>query len=161
LIFIDAYSAVGGSQSKEPFSIDSHTDLTNLGLNISKCLEVAGPGADVYFDSLNALLSALRMDYLLNFLQSVAAKVKANNAKFCVTIGAGLDKRDLIKLEEATDCVIETELQESGGGQRRRMRIKKLRDRPYNDHWVRFQVQESKGIILLTTSKPPANSTKT
>ncbi|HUO43139.1 MAG TPA: ATPase domain-containing protein [Methylomirabilota bacterium] len=161
LIFIDAYSAVGGSQSKEPFSIDSHTDLTNLGLNISKCLEVAGPGADVYFDSLNALLSALRMEYLLNFLQSVAAKVKANNGKFCVTIGAGLEKGDLIKLEAATDCVIETELQESGGGQRRRMRIKKLRDRPYNDHWVRFQVQESKGIILLTTSKPPNDASKT
>ena len=161
LIFIDAYSAVGGSQSKEPFSIDSHTDLTNLGLNISKCLEVAGPAADVYFDSLNALMSALRMDYLLNFLQSVAAKVKANKGKFCVTIGAGLEKRDLMKLEEATDCVIETELQESGTGQRRRMRIKKLRDRPYNDHWVRFQVQEAKGVILLTTSKPEANSTKT
>ena len=158
LIFIDAYSAVGGSQSKEPFFIDSHTDLTNLGLNISKCLELAGSGADVYLDSLNALITALRMDYLINFLQSVAAKVKANNGKFCFTVGAGLEKRDLTKLEEVTDCVIETQLQESGGGQRRRMRIKKLRDRPYNDHWVRFQVQEAKGIILLTTSKPTDSS---
>ena len=158
LIFIDAYSAVGGSPSKEPFSIDSHTDLTNLGLNISKCLEVAGPGADVYLDSLNALITALRMDYLINFLQSVAAKVKANNGKFCLTIGAGLEKKDLTKLEEATDCIIETQVQESGGGQRRRMRIKKLRDRPYNDHWIRFQVQEAKGIILLTTSKPTDSS---
>ena len=155
LIFIDAYSAVGGSKSKEIFSIDSHTDLTNLGLNISKCLEVAGPAADVYLDSLNVLIPVLRMDYLINFLQSVAAKVKANSGKFCITVGSGLEKKDLTKLEEATDCVIETELQESGGGQRRRLRIKKLRDRPYNDHWVRFQVQESKGIILLTRSKPP------
>ena len=159
LIFIDAYSAVGGSQSKEMFSIDSHTDLTNLGLNISKCLEVAGSGADVYLDSLNALITVLRMDYLINFLQSVAAKVKANNGKFCVTVGSGLEKKDLTKLEEVTDCVIETELQESGGGQRRRMRIKKLRDRPYNDHWVRFQVQETKGIILLTRSKPDSSKT--
>lgn len=158
LIFIDAYSAVGGSQSKETFSIDSHTDLTNLGLNISKCLEIAGPGADVYLDSLNALITVLRMDYLINFLQSVAAKVKANSGKFCVTIGSGLEKKDLSKLEEVTDCVIETQLQESGGGQRRRMRIKKLRDRPYNDHWVHFQVQEAKGIILLTKSKPTDSS---
>ena len=158
LIFIDAYSAVGGSPSKEMFSIDSHTDLTNLGLNISKCLEVAGPGADVYLDSLNALITVLRMDYLINFLQSVAAKVKANNGKFCVTVGAGLEKSDLTKLEEVADCVIETQLQESGGGQRRRMRIKKLRDRPYNDHWVRFQVREAKGIILLTKSKPTDSS---
>jgi KaiC/GvpD/RAD55 family RecA-like ATPase len=158
LIFIDAYSAVGGSRSKEKFSVDSHTDLTNLGLNISKCLEAAGPRADVYLDSLNALISVLRMDYLINFLQSVAAKVKANKGKFCVTVGSGLEKKDLIKLEEATDCVIEMQLQESGGGQARRMRIKKLRDRPYNDHWVRFQVQEAKGIMLLTRSKPNSSS---
>jgi KaiC/GvpD/RAD55 family RecA-like ATPase len=158
LIFIDAYSAVGGSSSKEEFSVSSYTDLTTLGLNISKCLQIVGPGADVYLDSLNALITVLRMDYLINFLQSVAAKVKANNGKFCVTVGSGLEKKDLTKLEEVTDCVIETELKESGGGQRRRMRIKKLRDRPYNDHWVRFQVQETKGIILLTTSKPPDSS---
>jgi KaiC/GvpD/RAD55 family RecA-like ATPase len=154
LIFIDAYSAVGGSSSKEEFSVSSYTDMTTLGLNISKCLQIVGPGADVYLDSLAALITVLRIDYLINFLQSVAAKVKANNGKFCVTIGSGIEKKDMAKLEETTDCVIETQLQESGGGQRRRMRIKKLRDRPYNDHWTRFQVQEGKGIILLTTSKP-------
>jgi KaiC/GvpD/RAD55 family RecA-like ATPase len=158
LIFIDAYSAVGGSSSTEEFSVDSYTDLTSLGLNISKCLEVAGRGADVYLDSLNALLTVLRMDYLNNFLQSVAAKVKANNGKFCVTVSSGLERNDLTKLEETADCVIETQLQESGSGQRRRIRIKKLRDRPYNDHWVRFQVQEAKGIILLTRSKPADSS---
>lgn len=158
LIFIDAYSAVGGGSSKEEFSIDSHTDLTSLGLNISKCLEVAGRGTDVYLDSLNALITVLRMDYLNNFLQAVAAKVKVNNGKFCVTVGSGLEQNDLTKLEETVDCVIETQLQESGSGQRRRMRIKKLRDRPYNDHWIRFKVEEYKGIILLTISKPPNSS---
>jgi len=155
LIFIDAYSAIGGGLSKQEFSVTSHTDLTNLSLNITKCLDVAGPGADVYFDSLNALITALRIDYLINFLQSVAAKVKANGGKFCVTVGTGIEKSDLTKLEESSDCVIETELQESGGGQRRRLRIKKLRDRPYIDRWTRFQVQQGKGIIFLTRTKPP------
>jgi KaiC/GvpD/RAD55 family RecA-like ATPase len=158
LIFIDAYSAVGGGLSKEEFSVSSHTDLTNLSLNITKCLEVAGPGADVYFDSLNPLITALRIDYLVNFLQSVAAKVKANGGKFCVTVGTGIEKADLTKLEESSDCVIETELQESGSGQRRRLRIKKLRDRPYIDRWTRFQVQQGKGIVFLTRSKPAALS---
>ena len=94
LIFIDAYSAVGGGSSKEKFSVASHTDLTNLSLNITKCLEVAGRETDVYFDSLNSLLIALRIDYLINFLQSVAAKVKANGGKFCVTIGTGIEKAE-------------------------------------------------------------------
>ncbi len=154
LIFIDAYSAIGGGSSKEEFSVDSHTDLTNLGLNITKALQHAGPGADVYLDSLNPLVTMLRIDYLINFLQTVAAKAKASNGKFCVTIGAAVEKADMTKLEESSDCVIETQLQELGKGQGRRLRIKKLRDKPYSDRWTRFRVESSKGIIFLTPTKP-------
>lgn len=154
MIFIDAYSGIGGGSSKEEFSVGSHTDLTNLGLNISKCLQAAGPKADVYLDSLNPLLSALRTEYLLSFLQSMAARVKANNGKFCITVGSGIEDEDLTKLEESADCVIETQLQEAGAGQRRRLRIKKLRDKPYIDKWTRFQVQQGKGIMFFTRSKP-------
>jgi KaiC/GvpD/RAD55 family RecA-like ATPase len=154
LIFIDAYSAVGGSPSTEEFSVNSHTDLTNLGLNISKCLEAAGKGADVYMDSLNPLISALRTDYLLNFLQTVAARVKANDGRFCVIVGTGIDARDMTKLEESADCVIETQLHETNRGQRRRLRIKKLRGKPYIDRWTQFRVEQDKGIIFLARTKP-------
>jgi KaiC/GvpD/RAD55 family RecA-like ATPase len=153
IIFIDAYSAIGGTRSKEERHVTSHTDLTSMGLEISRCLESAGTGADVYLDSLSPLVNVLRMDYLLNFLQSIAAKVKANSGRLCVTIGTGIEKGDLTKLEEVSDCVIETQLQESGRGQTKRLRIKKLRDQPYDDKWVRFQVEAGKGIVFLTRTK--------
>jgi KaiC/GvpD/RAD55 family RecA-like ATPase len=156
LIFIDAYSAVGGSPSTEEFSVSSHTDLTNLGLNVSKSLQTAGSGADVYMDSLNPLITVLRIDYLINFLQTVAARVKANNGRLIVTVGTGIDERDMTKLEEASDCVIETQLHETGTGQRRRLRIKKVRDKPYNDRWTRFRVEEGRGIVFLTREKTPS-----
>jgi KaiC/GvpD/RAD55 family RecA-like ATPase len=161
LIFIDAYSAVGGSSSKEEYHVNSHTDLTNLGLNISKCLQSVGSGADVYMDSLSPLITVLRTDYLITFLQMVAARVKANNGRLYITIGTGIEERDLTKLEESADCVIETQLHETGGGQRRRLRIKKLRGKPYNDRWTRFRVEEGKGIVFLTHKKsgnPPTNN---
>ena len=154
LIFIDAYSAVGGGSSMEEFSVNSHTDLTNLGLSVSKCLQLAGSGADIYMDSLNPLITALRIDYVINFLQTVAARVKANNGKLCITVGAGIEDRDMTKLEESADCVIETQLNESGGGQRRRLRIKKLRGKPYIDRWTQFRVEQDKGIVFLTRTKP-------
>ena len=154
LIFIDAYSAVGGSSSTEEFSVNSHTDLTNLGLNISKCIQIAGKGADVYMDSLNPLITVLRIDYVVNFLQTVAARVKANNGRLCITVGTGIDERDMTKLEESADCVIETQLHESGGGQRRRLRIKKVRGKPYIDRWTQFRVEQNKGIVFLTRTKP-------
>ena len=160
LIFIDAYSAVGGGSSTEEFSVNSHTDLTNMGLNISKCLQVAGPGADVYLDSLNPLMTVLRVDYLINFLQSVAARVKANKGRLIVTVGTGIDSHDMTKLEESADVVIETEVQESGGGQRRRLRIKKVRGKPHVDRWTQFRVEEGKGFVFLTRKKPDSQSSQ-
>jgi KaiC/GvpD/RAD55 family RecA-like ATPase len=152
--FIDAYSAIGGASSSEELYVSSPTDLTDLGLKVSKGLEETGHGTDVYLDSLNSLLSALRIEYLLNFLHSIAAKVKANDGKFCVTVGTGIEKSDLVKLEEAADCVIETQLQELKKGQRKRLRVKKLRGKPYIDKWTPFQVEPGKGIVFYSRTKP-------
>jgi KaiC/GvpD/RAD55 family RecA-like ATPase len=154
VIFIDAYSALSGTPSAEQYSVPSVTDLTGLGLTLSKCLEAAGEGTDVFLDSLNPMLAALRVDYLLNFLQSTAARVKANGGRFYVSVGLGIDKSDMTKLEEASDCVIETQVQDIKNGQRRRMRIKKLRGHPYDDKWTRFRVDSEKGIVYLSRTKP-------
>lgn len=154
ITFIDAYTPLGGAQSKEELQVSSPTDLTGLGLQISRSLERLGQHTDVYLDSLNPFISALRMDYLLNFLQSIAAKVKANEGKLCVTVGSAIEKSDLTKLEESSDCVIETQVQEVGKGQRRRLRVKKLRGKPYVDRWIRFQIQGEKGIVFLPTKRP-------
>jgi KaiC/GvpD/RAD55 family RecA-like ATPase len=154
LLFVDAYSALGGKQSEEEYSVASPTDLTSIGLNISKCLEKSGPKADVYLDSLNPMLSALRIEYVLSFLQSIAAKVKANDGKLCVTVGTGIERSELMKLEEVTDCVIETQLQDLKKGQRRRLRIRKLRGKPYVDRWVHFQVESGTGMVFFSRTKP-------
>jgi KaiC/GvpD/RAD55 family RecA-like ATPase len=159
LLFIDSYSAVGGTPSKEDYSVSSHTDLTGLGMKISKCIEQLGPSTDVFFDSIMPLLTVLRVDYLMNFLQSVAAKVKANGGKLIVTVGTGIEKNDLVKLEEASDCIIETQLQESRKGQNRRLRIRKLRGKAYNDKWVNFRIETGKGIVFLTRTRSEVKNT--
>ena len=127
------------------YSVPSVTDLTGLGLALSKCLEVAGERTDVFLDSLNPLLAALRVDYLLNFLQSTAARVKAKGGRFYASVGLGIDKSDMTKLEEASDCVIETQVQDTKNGQRRRMRIKKLRGQSYDDKWTHYSGRLEKG----------------
>ena len=139
---------------KKRFGVSSHTDLTGLGLVISKCLSETGPGTDVYFDSISPLLADLRVNYVLNFLNSIAVKVKANNGKLCVASGTGIEKSDLTKIEEVADCVIETQLQESRRGQTRRLRIKKLRGKPYFDKWVGFHIESGKGIVFFSRTKP-------
>jgi KaiC/GvpD/RAD55 family RecA-like ATPase len=157
IVFVDAYSAIGGTTSTERYSITSHTDLTGLGLQISKCLDETGTNADVYLDSITPLLAGREASNVLSFLNSVAVRVKANNGKLCATMGTAIEKSDLTKMEEVADCVIETQLQESRSGQTRRMRIKKLRGKPYMDKWVSFRVESDRGIIFLTRTKPSKN----
>jgi KaiC/GvpD/RAD55 family RecA-like ATPase len=153
LVFVDSYSAISGVPSTERYNLTSHTDLTGLGLIITKCLEEFGPGMDLYLDSASPVLSSLRTSYLLDFLHSIAGKVKANGGKLVVAVGTVLDAADIPRFEEAADCVIETEVQESKRGQRRRLRIKKLRGKGYMDNWVRFQIEAGNGIVFLARKK--------
>jgi KaiC/GvpD/RAD55 family RecA-like ATPase len=158
LVFIDGYSALSGSQSTEKRSLASLTDLTGLGIHITASIEQIGGVTDVYFDSLTPLFAALKPDYVVSFLQSIGAKVKSYNGRLYSTIGASLEKEAYTKVEEISDCVIETQLIESRSGQKRRLRIKKLRGHPYVDTWTKFQITGEKGITFLT--RRPFDATK-
>jgi KaiC/GvpD/RAD55 family RecA-like ATPase len=148
LIFIDCYSSLSGAASKEKRSIGSITDLTSLGIQITQATEEIAGATDVYFDSLTPLFTVLKTDYVLNFLQSVGAKVKSYNGGLCTTIGLTIEKDALTKVEEVADCVIETQLSEGRKGQKRRLRVKKLRGHPYDDSWTGFTITDQ-GIIFL------------
>jgi KaiC/GvpD/RAD55 family RecA-like ATPase len=153
LVFIDSYSAISGTSTNERFYVSSHTDLTGLGLMVTKCVEELGSRVDLYLDSAVPILSSLRVGYMLDFLQSTAGKVKANGGKLCVSVGIGTEKGDMTKLEEAADCIIETHVQESRRGQRRRLRIKKLRGKAYIDKWINFRIESGKGIVFFVRKK--------
>jgi KaiC/GvpD/RAD55 family RecA-like ATPase len=158
MLFIDCYSALSGSPSKEKRALASLTDLTNLGILITAAMDEIGGTTDVYFDSLTPLFTHLRPDYVLSFLQSLGAKVKSYNSRLCATISSSVNEETLTRVEETSDLVIETQLIESRSGQKRRLRIKKLRDRPYVDAWTPFKISGKQGITFFT--RKPFNSMK-
>jgi len=149
LIFIDCYSSLSGAASKEKRSIGSITDLTSLGIQITQAIDEIGGTTDVFLDSLTPLFTVLKTDYVLNFLQSAGAKVKNTNGGLCTTIGTTVEKEALTKIEEVADGVIETHLDEGRKGQRRRLRVKKLRGHPHIDSWTRFIITDD-GIVFFT-----------
>jgi KaiC/GvpD/RAD55 family RecA-like ATPase len=153
LVFIDCYSSLSGSASKERRSTSSVTDLTALGVQITQAMEEIGGTADVCFDALTPLFSVLKTEYVLNFLQSIGARVKSSDGGLSTTIGTTVEKDAVTKVEEVADCVIETHLSEGRGGQRRRLRVKKLRGHPYVDSWARFTIGDQ-GITFLV-HRPP------
>ncbi len=148
-VFIDCYSGFAGERSTEKYHVTAPTDLTTLGVRISACLDEMEDETDVYLDSLVPLLTSLKVEYVIGFVQTMGAKVKAKNGKFVSTLGTSVEKSSIVKVEETSDCVIETQLVEARMGQRRRLRIKKLRGKGYQDRWTPFTVESEKGITFF------------
>lgn len=153
LIFIDCYSSLSGAASKETRSIASITDLTSLGILITQSIEEVGGTTDVYLDALTPLFTTLKPDYVLTFLQSVGAKVKSYSGGMYTIVGTSIEKETLTRIEEVSDCVIETQLSEGRSGQRRKLRVKKLRGHQYSDAWTHFTITDQ-GIIFYTRKSP-------
>ena len=160
LVLIDCYSALSGTQSKEKRALSSFTDLTSLGILITASIEEMGKTTDVYFDSLTPLFTTLKPDYVVSFLQSVGAKVKSSNGRLTATIGTSVEKETLTRIEEMSDIVVETQLLESRSGQKRRLRIKKLRGHSYIDTWVPFKIGDGRGVTFLTHKPYTENDMK-
>ncbi|MEM3571290.1 MAG: RAD55 family ATPase, partial [Candidatus Bathyarchaeia archaeon] len=152
LIFIDSYSSIAGKPSSEKYYVSSLSDLTTLGIKISSCLNESKGEVDVFLDSFTPMLSALKLEQILSFIHSVGAKIKGNYGRFYYTLGTSLDKEAITKIEETSDCVIETLLLEERGKMKRILRIKKIRGERFIEKWIEFSI-EDKGIVFYS-SKP-------
>ena len=154
LIFIDCYSSVAGRASKERHFIESPGDLTRLGIEITACLESSPKGVDLFFDSLSQLLTYVKQDQLVTFINAVGARMKGNNGRFIYTVRSNIDAEILGVLEEASDCVIELLIRDLDGVQERNLRIKKLRGRRFSSRWIKFEVHPNKGVVFIIKYKP-------
>jgi KaiC/GvpD/RAD55 family RecA-like ATPase len=90
----------------------------------------------------------LKTDYILSFTHAAIAKVKGYNGRFYFTVGTSVEKEILMKLEETSDCVIEMQVYEEGGVQKRRLRVKKVRGRKHIERWIPFSIEPGRGIVF-------------
>ncbi len=149
LLFIDGYSETAGKASTEKYSVPSITDLTMLGVKISAALTELGEDTDVFLDSVSPLLTKLKPESVLTFIQTIGAKVKGVGGSFFFTVGTGLDKELLAKLDEASDAFIEMRAFEMRGLRRRKLRMRKMRGK-FDEQWTQFSVEPEKGIVFYT-----------
>jgi len=148
LVFIDCYSGAAGKPSDEDHSVSSISDLTALGIEISTSVGNLGRNVDVYLDSLTPLLTTVKPESMLNFIHSIGARVKGINGRFFFTVGTGFEASFQSKLEEAADCVIEMQLLDVGGAQKRRLRVKKMKGKEHVEKWVRFSIDPQRAIMF-------------
>jgi len=53
-------------------------------------------------------------------------------------------------MEDMADCVIQMEAFEEKDVRRRRLRIRKFRNRRHQEGWATFTIEDGKGIIFYT-----------
>lgn len=151
LVFIDCYTALTGRTSGEKHYVGSLADLTSLGVKVTSVLEELGKGTDVYLDSLTPILSNMKHESVLNFVQSVGAKIRGLGGRFFGTLGRAVDKSALARLEEICDCIIETRLVDDIDNGGKMLRIRKMRGKAFLDRWIPFNIEPRRGIVFYTS----------
>jgi KaiC/GvpD/RAD55 family RecA-like ATPase len=150
LVFIDCYSGLAGKPPEEKYFVSSPTDLTSLGTEISILINKLNGNVDVYMDSPASLLASVKPDSIISFINATGAKVKGEGGKFCFTMSPAASKDALIKMDEASDCIIELQLIEPE--QKRKLRIRKVKGRKHSLKWFNFSIEPGKGVVFYVKS---------
>jgi KaiC/GvpD/RAD55 family RecA-like ATPase len=148
IAFIDCYSGTAGKPSPQKYNVPVLTDLTNLGTQISSAANDLGPETTFFLDSLAPLFTSLRPDPIMTFIHAVGARVKGQGGSLYFSVGTGLDKDVLSRLEGLSDCIIELETIEKKGTSFKRLRIKKIRGRKHPRRWIEFSIEAPDGIVF-------------
>ncbi len=149
LTFVDCYSAEAGRTPTEKFFVPSVGDLTTLGVKISSALENQ-KGTCLYLDSLSPFVPRSKPEIIVTFVHAIGAKVRGIDGKAFFTMSTGSDASIQRPLEDMADCVIQMEAFEEKDIRRRRLRIRKFRNRTHQEAWATFTIESGKGIIFYT-----------
>ena len=149
LNFVDCYSAEAGRIPTEKFSVSSMGDLTTLGVKISSALQDQ-KGTCLYLDSLSPFVPRAKPESIVSFVHAIGAKVRGLDGKAFFTMSTGSDETIQRQMEDMADCVIQMEAFEEKDIRRRRLRIRKFRNRRHQENWATFTIEDGKGIIFYT-----------
>jgi len=154
-VFVDCYSSIAGKPSQEKYYVKQPFALSELGIVMSTALgELKQKSARVFLDSTAPLFTRLEPAKVVEFLQDRSAQIKGENGIFFFTLGRGTLPEDLQRrLEEIVDCIINLEVREEKGEMTRKMRIRKLRGRPFSDQWIPFKIDMKKGFVLSVSKQ--------
>ncbi len=156
LNFVDCYSAEAVRIPTEKFSVSSMGDLTTLGVKISSALQDQ-KGTCLYLDSLSPFVPRAKPESIVSFVHAIGAKVRGLDGKAFFTMSTGSDETIQRQMEDMADCVIQMEAFEEKDIRRRRLRIRKFRNRRHQENWATFTIEDGKGIIFYTKQSRRSN----
>jgi archaellum biogenesis ATPase FlaH len=137
--FVDCYSSIAGVASDEKYALKNRADMNELSLLISDLLnERAKLGkAKIIVDSVTPLFTYKDPQVVVQFLASMAVKVKAKGGAFGVSLTSGTVSDEMFRrLETLMDFSVELRFVEEEGRKKRQFRFAKARGQRIYEDWV-------------------------
>jgi len=139
-VLVDCYSSLAGVPSQEKYALKNRVDLNEASLLISELLsnmsQMRSP--KVIMDSATPLFTYKDPQLVVQFLSSMAVKVKSKGAALVISLTTGTVNEEIIRrLQTLVDFAVEMRIIEIDGRSKRQMRIAKARGQrvPYEE-WI-------------------------
>ena len=134
--FIDSlsYRSIPEEKPKNTFFLEHASDLLTLSVTINELSQKAK--LRIVFDQLAILMLYNKPMQVLNFLQTLAARIRQRNQSALLLLDAGvIDEQTENTLHTIVDMVVETQRKEEPEALQQLVRIKFARDE-YEPRWV-------------------------
>ncbi len=154
---VDCYSSIAGVPSQEKYALKSRADLNELSLLITELLnEKAKLGSPkIIMDSATPLFTYKDPQLVVQFLGSIAAKIKAKGGAFLIATTSGTISEEISKrLETLMDFSVELRILEADGRKKREIRIAKARGKRVYEDWVPMYIGNK--AISVDVGEDPA-----
>lgn len=154
---VDCYASIAGVPSQEKYALKNRADLNELSLLITDLLnEKSKAGSPkVVLDSATPIFTYKDPQLVVQFLGSMAAKVKAKGGAFVISLTSGTVNEEIIRrLETLMDFAVEVRFVEVDGRKKRQMRVAKARGHQVYEDWIPIYIGTK--AVSLDVGEDPA-----
>ena len=147
LKIIDCYSSLAGQGEG---AIKDPSDLTELNIQVTAFIGKAKGGpVTVVLDSLTPIFNGVEEKQAINFIQTLAAKVKKTGGLFIQTASRGAVSDDAAaKIKTMADGVIELTVVRTRGKVHRFLSVVKMERRQIASGSISFEIDRTRGFVF-------------
>lgn len=147
LRIIDCYSSLAGHGEG---AIKDPSDLTELNIQVTAFIGKAKGGpVTVVLDSLTPIFNGVEEKQAINFIQTLAAKVKKTGGLFIQTASKGAVSDDAAaKIKTMADGVIELTVVRTRGKVHRFLAVVKMERRRIASGSISFEIDRARGLVF-------------
>ena len=154
---VDCYSSIAGVPSQEKYALRNRADLNELSLLITDLLneKITLGSPKIIIDSATPLFTYKDPQLVVQFLSSVAAKVKSKGGAFIASLASGtVSDENIRRLQTLMDFAVEFRLLEVEGRQKRQVRVAKARGQRAYEEWIPIYIGTK--AISIDVGEDPA-----